>query len=70
MLFRKNLPQNNRRLARALLNAVANNDWSKCNTVMLDSYNNTFYSECSCTIHTKIDSDNYYYIMSVYEIPD
>lgn len=69
MNYRKNLPQNSKRLAKTMLKALAEHSWSKQNTIMLDCYNDMLLLE-SVAITTRIDACNHYYIMQVYEITD
>lgn len=67
MKYRKNLPQNSKRLAKTMLKALAENDWGGQNTIMLDCYNNEFFTNEAVAITTRIDACNHYYIMQVYE---
>lgn len=69
MRYRKNLPQNSKRLAKTMLKALNEHDRGEQNVVMLDCYNDKIFEE-SVAITTRIDACNHYYIMSVYEILD
>lgn len=68
MDYRKNLPQNSKRLAKTMLKALSEHDWSKQSSIMLGCYDNMLWDQISVAVTTRIDACNHYYIMQVYEI--
>ena len=69
MNYRKNLPQNSKRLAKTMLKALSEHDWARQGTIMLDCYNNEIFTTEAAAVTTRIDACNHYYIMQVFSKP-
>lgn len=70
MQYRKNLPQNSKRLATTMLKALQEHKWGGQNTIMLDCYDNMLWDDISVAITTRIDACSHYYIMQIYGVTE